>query len=59
LKWNRYRHKDEVEKLTLELADRDKQIERLAAEKEEFSVFLIRDLLTAQKQTEELLREVC
>ena len=48
----------DVENLTQEIHSKDKEIERLSAEKEEFSVFLIRDLLASQKLTEELKKEV-
>lgn len=48
----------EVENLTQEIQSKEKEIERLSAEKEEFSVFLIRDLLASQKLTEELKKEV-
>jgi len=48
----------EVDSLTHEIHSKEKEIERLSAEKEEFSVFLIRDLLASQKLTEELKKEV-
>eukprot|EP00026_Physarum_polycephalum_P005174 Phypoly_transcript_05204.p1 GENE.Phypoly_transcript_05204~~Phypoly_transcript_05204.p1 ORF type:complete len:600 (+),score=113.29 Phypoly_transcript_05204:149-1948(+) len=48
----------EVENLTNEIQTKEKEIERLSAEKEEFSVFLIRDLLASQKLAEELKKEV-
>jgi predicted RNase H-like nuclease (RuvC/YqgF family) len=48
----------EVENLTQEIQSKEKEIERLSAEKEEFSVFLIRDLLASQKLVEDLKREV-
>lgn len=48
----------EVENLTNEIHSKEKEIERLSAEKEEFSVFLIRDLLASQKLTEDLKKEV-
>ncbi len=52
------RYKARIEQLQEKMKEKDAQIEKMNAEKEEFSLFLIRDLLTAQKQAEERRQEV-
>ena len=47
----------QIENLSQEIQSKEKEIERLSVEKEEFSGLLIRDLLAAQKLAEELRKE--